>query len=122
MENITTVNNLYYVAKVSKRDRNVRFVKPSPYNGLFNESETKDNMSFKDATHANTVVSYLNKIYELMQFDFYCYLVRIAENNTHVVTGVPEEYANIVNDYLNPAPTTASTVESTSTTTSQTLQ
>ncbi|RXK19100.1 hypothetical protein [Macrococcus sp. DPC7161] len=117
MDNITTVTRIYYIAKVGKKDKSVRFIKPSQYSGLFNESELKDNMSFTDVTVANQIIANLNNIYKLSGLEYYCYLVNIADNSTHTISNIPAEYAEVVREFLNPKPvepTSTSTSESTS--------
>lgn len=102
MENITTRKDTFFVAKVSKESKTVRFIKISPYNGIFNESEKTDGMAYDTIEQANGVVASMNKIFGLTKTDFYCYLVRNAENSTHVVVNAPEEYAKIISELYNP--------------------
>ncbi|MGK0577499.1 hypothetical protein [Macrococcus capreoli] len=124
MENITTTTRIYYIAKVDKKAKTVKYIKPTPYGGLFTESDTKDNMSFTDATVANQIIANVNNIYKVTGLEYYCYLVNIADNSTHVISNIPSEYAEVVSNYLNPPTTEAtssSTVESTSVNDSQSV-
>lgn len=116
MADYTERTEKYYVVKVSKNNERIRYVNMNRFNGLLTEREDKEGMSFDDATDAQTLVGYLNKLYERYGMDFHCYRVSNVENSTHVIRNLPEEYQAIVNEHfgvVEEAPTTDETKEPT---------
>lgn len=109
MADYTERTEKYYVVKVSKNNERIMYVNMNQYNGLLTEREDKEGMGFDDATDAQTLVGYLNKLYEQYSMDFHCYRVSNVENSTHIIRNLPEEYQAIVNKHfgvVEEAPTT----------------
>lgn len=100
MADYTERTEKYYVVKVSKNNERIMYVNMSQYNGLLTEREVKEGMGFDDATDAQTLVGYLNKLYEQYGMDFHCYRVSNVENSTHIIRNLPEDYQAIVNKHF----------------------
>ena len=111
MANYQNINEKTYVAKVSLRTEAVEFLHINEFNGGTTMRPELEGVGYDDVQKANRIATHLNSIYETLGLGFYCYVVRTVENNTHVITNIPDEYKTIVNNFFGVTPEEETTEE-----------
>lgn len=96
MSNIVNRENKFFIGRISKRDKSVKYLNMSDISGHISYGDTMTGAFLGTVQKATKVAAWLTNSYAEVGIEIHCYPISSAETNTHFIANIPDDYKEIV--------------------------